>query len=187
MKTLLKISIPLLIMTACNTQPKLNYPDAVREEVTETYFGTEVAEPYRWLENDTSAATEAWVIAQNELTYSYLDHIEFRPALKERLTKIYDYPKYGSPFKKNGKYYFFKNDGLQNQSVLYSQATLEAEPEVLLDPNKLSEDGTVALSDISFSNNGKFLAYSITRNDSDWNEIYIINLETKELLSNLVK
>lgn len=187
MKTLLKMSLPLLVMTACNTQPKLNYPDTAREDVTDTYFGTEVAEPYRWLENDTSAATEAWVVAQNELTYSYLDDIKFRPGLKERLTKIYDYPKYGSPFKKNDKYYFYKNDGLQNQSVLYSQASLDAEPEVLLDPNKLSDDGTVALSQIAFSNNGKYLAYSIARSGSDWNEIYIMDLATKTLLKDVIK
>ena len=187
MKTLLKMSLPLLVMTACNTQPKLNYPDTAREDVSDTYFGTEVAEPYRWLENDTSAATGQWVIAQNELTYSYLDNIKFRPGLKERLTKIYDYPKYGSPFKKNDKYYFFKNDGLQNQSVLYSQASLDAEPEVLLDPNKLSNDGTVALSQIAFSNNGKYLAYSIARSGSDWNEIYIMDLATKTLLKDVIK
>lgn len=187
MKTLLKMSLPLLVMTACNTQPKLNYPDTAREDVTDTYFGTEVADPYRWLENDTSAATGQWVIAQNELTYSYLDNIKFRPGLKDRLTKIYDYPKYGSPFKKNDKYYFFKNDGLQNQSVLYSQASLDAEPEVLLDPNKLSDDGTVALSQIAFSNNGKYLAYSIARSGSDWNEIYIMDLATKTLLKDVIK
>ncbi|MDD2995020.1 MAG: prolyl oligopeptidase family serine peptidase [Paludibacter sp.] len=187
MKTLLKMSLPLLVMTACQTQPKLNYPDTAREDVTDNYFGTEVAEPYRWLENDTSAATGEWVIAQNELTYSYLDNIKFRPALKERLTKIFDYPKYGSPFKKNDKYYFFKNDGLQNQSVLYSQASLDAEPEVLLDPNKLSDDGTVALSQFAFSNNGKYLAYSIARSGSDWNEIYIMDLATKTLLKDVIK
>ena len=187
MKTFLKMSIPLLVMTACQTQPKLNYPETAREDVTDNYFGTEVAEPYRWLENDTSAATGQWVIAQNELTYSYLDNIKFRPGLKERLTKIYDYPKYGSPFKKNDKYYFFKNDGLQNQSVLYSQASLDAEPEVLLDPNKLSDDGTVALSQIAFSNNGKYLAYSIARSGSDWNEIYIMDLATKTLLKDVIK
>ncbi|MBN2764841.1 MAG: S9 family peptidase [Paludibacteraceae bacterium] len=187
MKTLLKMSIPLLVMTACNTQPKLTYPETIREDVTDNYFGVEVAEPYRWLENDTSAATEAWVIAQNELTYSYLDGIKFRNSLKERLTKIYDYPKYGSPFKKNGQYYFFKNDGLQNQSALYRQASLDADAEVLLDPNKLSEDGTVALSQIAFSNNGKYLAYSIARSGSDWNEIYIMDLATRELLTDVIK
>jgi prolyl oligopeptidase len=187
MKTLLKMSLPLLVMRACQTQPKLSYPDTPREDVTDNYFGTEVAEPYRWLENDTSAATGEWVIAQNELTYSYLDNIKFRPALKERLTKIFDYPKYGSPFKKNDKYYFFKNDGLQNQSVLYSQASLDAEPEVLLDPNKLSDDGTVALSQFAFSNNGKYLAYSIARSGSDWNEIYIMDLATKTLLKDVIK
>ena len=187
MKTLLKMSIPLLVMTACQTQPKLNYPETAREDITDTYFGVEVAEPFRWLENDTSAATEEWVVAQNELTYSYLDNIKFRTGLKERLTKIYDYPKYGSPFKKNDKYYFFKNDGLQNQSVLYSQVDLDAEPEVLLDPNKLSDDGTVALSQIAFSNNGKYLAYSIARSGSDWNEIYIMDLATKTLLPDVIK
>ncbi|MDO9152373.1 MAG: prolyl oligopeptidase family serine peptidase [Paludibacter sp.] len=174
-------------MTACNSSDKINYPATAQDNIVEKYFETDVAEPYRWLENDTAAATEAWVAAQNEVTYNYLDQIPFRAGLKKHLTDLMNYPKYSSPFKKNGKYYFFKNDGLQNQSVLYTMATLDAEPEVLLDPNKLSTDGTVALSRISFSNNGKYLAYSIARSGSDWNEIYIMNLVTRELLPDLIK
>lgn len=187
MKTILKLSIPLLIMTACNSSVKINYPETAKDNVVENYFGVDVPEPYRWLENDTSAATEAWVKAQNEVTYGYLGQIPFREGLKKRLTELNDYPKYGSPFKKNNQYYFFKNDGLQNQSVLYRLATLDAEPQVLLDPNKLSTDGTVALSQISFSNNGKYFAYSIARSGSDWNEIYVMDLATGKMLKDVIK
>lgn len=187
MKQLIILTISLLLMTACSSTGKINYPATTKNNVVEKYFGVEVAEPYRWLENDTSSATKAWVAAQNGVTYKYLDQIPFRAGLKKRMTDLMNYPKYNSPFKKNGKYYFFKNDGLQNQSVLYRLDALDAEPEVLLDPNKLSADGTVALSQIELSNTGKYLAYSIARSGSDWNEIYIMNLETHELLPDLLK
>jgi len=187
MKQLIILTISLLLMTACSSTGKINYPATAKNNVVEKYFGVEVAEPYRWLENDTSSATKAWVVAQNDVTYKYLDQIPFRAGLKKRMTDLMNYPKYNSPFKKNGKYYFFKNDGLQNQSVLYRLDALDAEPEVLLDPNKLSADGTVALSQIKLSNTGKYLAYSIARSGSDWNEIYIMNLETNELLPDLLK
>lgn len=187
----MKKTIPLLLLmilnAACSKDGKLNYPITQKEDVTDTYFGTEVADPYRWLENDTSAATEAWVKAQNAVTFDYLDKIPFRNQLKEHLTKLMNYPKYGSPFKKNGVYYFYKNDGLQNQSVLYRLTSLDAEPEVLLDPNLLSADGTVALSGMSFSNDGKYLAYSISKSGSDWNEIYVMNLADKKLLADVIQ
>jgi len=173
-------------MPACIASGKLKYPATTKENVVDNYFGTAVPEPYRWLENDTSAATEAWVKAQNEVTYQYLDQISFRPELRKRLTDLTNYPKYGSPFKKNGNYYFFKNNGLQNQSVLYSLATLDGTPKVLLDPNQLSTDGTVALSQISFSNDGKYLAYSIARSGSDWNEIYLMDIATGKLLPDVI-
>lgn len=187
----MKKTIPLLLLmilnAACNNVGEINYPETQKEDVTDNYFGTEVADPYRWLENDTSAATEAWVKAQNEVTFDYLDKIPFRNNLKEHLTELMNYPKYGSPFRKNGVYYFFKNDGLQNQSVLYRMTALDAEPEVLLDPNKLSTDGTVALSGMSFSNDGNYMAYSISKSGSDWNEIYVMKLSDKQLLPDVIK
>ncbi|MFV0331137.1 MAG: prolyl oligopeptidase family serine peptidase [Dysgonomonas sp.] len=174
------------MLFACNPKSKIVYPETAKDNTVDTYFDTEVADPYRWLENDTSQATAAWVEAQNKVTSGYLDEIPFRSKLKEELTKLTDYEKYGSPYKKNGKYYFFKNNGLQNQSVFYVQETLDSEPKVILDPNKLSDDGTVALSSISFSKDGKYLAYSISRSGSDWNEIYVIDLTSEQLLEDKI-
>ncbi|MEG1766466.1 MAG: prolyl oligopeptidase family serine peptidase [Muribaculaceae bacterium] len=172
----------ILSASAFAATPSLVYPSTHQGDVKDTYFETEVADPYRWLENDTTAETAAWVKAQNAVTQSYLDKIPFRVALKERLTELNDYEKVGAPFKKHGKYYFYKNDGLQNQSVLYERATLDAEPKVLLDPNTLSHDGTVALQSVKFSKDGKYLAYVISRSGSDWNEIYVMEVATRKLL-----
>ena len=168
-------------------QFKVTYPQTKKVDQIDEYFGVKVADPYRWLEDDRSAETEAWVEAQNEVTFGYLEKIPFRTKLKDELTALADYEKYGSPFKKNGKYYFFKNDGLQNQNVLYEQESLDSEPKVFLDPNTLSEDGTVALSGISFSNNGKYFAYIISRSGSDWREIYIRDLATGEMLTDHIQ
>ncbi|MDL2208284.1 prolyl oligopeptidase family serine peptidase [Parabacteroides sp. OttesenSCG-928-O15] len=169
-------------MLGCSTKAALEYPVAAKEEVKDTYFGVEVADPYRWLENDTSEATMAWVKAENEVTAAYIAQIPFRDRIKERMTELTNYEKIGTPFKRHGKYYFYKNDGLQNQSVLYVKDTLDGEARVLLDPNQLSEDGTVALAGISFSNNGKYLAYTISRSGSDWNEIFVLDLASNKLL-----
>ena len=168
----------MTILGACNSKSPIVYPVAEKDNTVDTYFGTEVADPYRWLENDTSQATAAWVEAENKITSAYLANIPFRDRLKQRLTDLTNYEKIGIPYKKNGNYYFFKNDGLQNQSVLYVKETLDGDAEVLLDPNKLSEDGTVALSGFSFSNDGKYMAYTISRSGSDWREIYVIDLST---------
>ena len=124
----------------------LPYPEAERTEVVDNYFGTEVADPYRWLEDDRSEQTAAWVAAENAVTQNYLDQIPFREAMRARLTELWAYPWEGAPAKFGDYYYFYRNDGRQNQAVLYRQASLDAEPEVFLDPNTLSEDGTVALS-----------------------------------------
>lgn len=158
------------------------YPKTAKEDVVNTYFGTTVADPYRWLENDTSKATSEWVKQQNKVTNDYLAEIPFRKALKKRLTELYNYPKYATPFKKNGYYYYYKNNGLQNQSVLYRQKGVNGTPELVLDPNIFSADGTVALSHVALSKDGKYLAYSIARSGSDWNEIFVMNATTKELL-----
>ncbi|MDR1258643.1 MAG: prolyl oligopeptidase family serine peptidase [Tannerellaceae bacterium] len=168
----------MIVLGACQPGAKTVYPVTEKDNTTDTYFGTEVADPYRWLENDTSQATAAWVEAENKVTAGYIAKIPFRERLKQRLTELTDYERISSPSKKNGKYYFFKNDGLQNQSVLYVKEAIDAEAGVLLDPNTLSEDGTVALSGTSFSNDGKYLAYTISRSGSDWREIYVINLAT---------
>ncbi|MDR1722489.1 MAG: prolyl oligopeptidase family serine peptidase [Tannerella sp.] len=161
----------------------LKYPVAEKQDVTDDYFGVTVADPYRWLEDDTTQAVAEWVEAENIVTQEYLSKIPFREQLKQRLTEIYNYEKISAPYKnkKTGKYYFSKNDGLQNQSVYYEKQTLDGEATVLLDPNKLSDDGTVALSGMSFSNDGKYLAYTISRSGSDWREIYVMDLATKQL------
>jgi len=177
-------------MITANTfgqKSKLTYPITKKDNTVDTYFGVKVADPYRWLENDTTKETAAWVKAQNKVTSSYLEKIPFRNKLKERLTNLTNYEKIGAPFKKNGKYYFYKNDGLQNQSVLYVQNTLDSEPEVFLDPNKLSEDGTVALTGISFSKDGKYFAYTISRSGSDWREVYVMDIATRKLLSDHIQ
>jgi prolyl oligopeptidase len=175
--------IPILsvfIMTSC--AEKIQYPATAKVDVKDNYFGIEVEDPYRWLENDNSDSTAQWVKAQNEVTFAYLNKLPYREQIKNRLTELWDYPKYGTPFKKAGKYFFYKNDGLQNQSVLYMTDDLKGEPRVALDPNALSEDGTVALSGIDISDDGKTLVYMIARSGSDWNEIFAKNLETGEML-----
>ncbi len=189
MKKITPIIIAMLFIFACNTDNnkqksmKYKYPQTKKIDTVDNYFGTEVADPYRWLEDDNSEETKAWVTEQNKLTFSYLDSIPFRDKIKNRLTEIYNYERYSTPFKKADKYFFFKNDGLQSQAVFYIQDNLESEATVLLDPNKLSEDGTVALSDIEISKDGKYLAYSIARSGSDWNEIFVKNIETGETLN----
>lgn len=185
-KTILLLS-GIMVMSCTPQQKKLTYPKAEKVNTVDVYFGTEVADPYRWLENDTSAATAAWVEAENKVTNEYLAQIPFRKQLLERLTNLANYEKIGAPFKKHGKYYFYKNDGLQNQSVLYVQDSLEGEPRVFLDPNKLSDDGTVALTGLSFSHDGKYAAYTISRSGSDWTEIYVLDTATGQLLDDHIE
>lgn len=183
-KKLLILPVAGMVMAANGqtAQPQLTYPETAKTDVVDTYFGTSVPDPYRWLENDTSAQTAAWVAAQNNVTGEYLSKIPFRGALLRRLTAVADYEKIGAPAKKHGKYYFYKNDGLQNQSVLYVQDSLNGEARVMLDPNKLSADGTVALTGTSFSHDGKYMAYTISRSGSDWTEIYVIDTESGQTL-----
>lgn len=171
-----------LLMMGSAAQARIIYPKTAKVDVYDDYFGTRVADPYRWLENDTSLQTADWVKAENEITHKYLSQIPFRDALKKRYNQLYKYERIGTMSKRNGKYYFFKNDGLQNQNVLYEQETLASEPHVFFDPNTLSADGTVALSSISFSNDGKYFAYVIARSGSDWNEIYVRDMATGKLL-----
>lgn len=161
----------------------LQYPDAPKAQVTDEYFGISVQDPYRPLENDTCQITADWVKAENEVTQNYLSQIPFRSKVKERLTQLTDYAKVGIPWRsKDGNFYFFKNDGLKNQYVLYRKAGLDAEAEVFLDPNLLSDDGTVALKGTYQSKDGKYTAYTVSRSGSDWEEIYVMDTKTRELL-----
>lgn len=161
----------------CNrmkTIDHLPYPATPRGEVVDNYFGTSVADPYRWLEDDNAPEVAAWVEAENAVTQDYLSQIPFRGAIRERLTELWNYPKQGAPRKHGDHYYYFHNDGLQNQSALYRTATPGGEGELFLDPNTLSEDGTVALSDVSFSEDGLYCACALAASGSDWVEIRVM-------------
>lgn len=162
------------------------YPEVRKDSVVDDYFGQAVADPYRWLENDTSAETEAWVKAQNDVTFDYLSQIPYRDQLKDRLTALWDYEKVGTPFQKGDYIFMYKNDGIQNQSVLYYQKGLEGKEEVLLDPNTLSDDGTASINGLGVSKDGKLMAYGISRAGSDWVEINVMNLESKEKLTDKI-
>ncbi|MEM1252713.1 MAG: prolyl oligopeptidase family serine peptidase [Cyanobacteria bacterium P01_H01_bin.21] len=156
------------------------YPTTRRCDQTDVYHGTTVADPYRWLEDPNSDETKAWVEAQNEVTFGYLHGLSAVEPLTQRLTELWNYERYSVPFKRGGRYFYYKNDGLQNQAVLYTQPSLDAEPAVLLDPNTLSEDGTVALGSIAVSEDGRYLAYSLSSSGSDWLEWKVRNIETSK-------
>lgn len=177
------LSISLLTSMSISAANPLSYPVAPKDATVDEYFGTKVADPYRPLENDTAAATVAWVEAENRVTNDYLSKIPFREDIRKRLTDLANYKKIGTPWLGyDNKYYYSANDGLQNQSVLYRKATLDSPAEVFLDPNKLSNDGTVALTGLSMSPDGKYMAYTISRSGSDWTEIYVMDTDTGKLL-----
>ena len=180
MKRTILMTMATLAATMATAQT-LQYPKAAKDGTVDDYFGTKVSDPYRWLENDTSAQTAAWVAAENKVTSAYLSKIPFRGKLLKRLTEVANYEKVSAPRKHNDKWYFYKNDGLQNQSVCYVMDQLGGEPRVFLDPNTLSTDGTVALKGIYFSHNGRWAAYAISRSGSDWQEFYVIDLKTGQL------
>ena len=166
----------------------VTYP-ATRKDTTveDNYFGTKVKDPYRWLEDDQSAETKDWVQKQNIVTFGYLSQIPYRDKVRKRLEQIWNYEKFGTPFKEGGKYYFFKNDGLQNQNVLYVQDNLNSEPRMLLDPNTFSADGTTSLQEIDFSKDGNYFAYSISKGGSDWRTIFVKDLRTNQLLPDQIE
>lgn len=179
-KIILIGTIGLLFGCKSNEVKKISmlpYPETKKVDTVDNYFGTKIADPYRWLENDTTAETADWVESQNKVTQNYLSQIPFRDKIKDRLTEIWNYEKISAPYRKGDNYFYSKNNGLQNQAVIYFKKGLNGEEKVFLDPNKLSEDGTVALSGLSFSNNHKYAAYTIARSGSDWNEIYVIDIE----------
>ena len=186
MKRLVIIAM-VTLAPALATAQGIQYPKTAKDGTVDNYFGTSVADPYRWLENDTSRETAAWVKAENQVTNGYLQKIPFRQKLLKRLTELANYEKVGAPRKRHGKWYFYKNDGLQNQSVMYVMDQLGGEPRVFLDPNKLSTDGTVALKGTYFSNNGKYMAYAVSRSGSDWQEFYVIDLKTGQLTNDHIE
>lgn len=165
----------------------LNYPTTRQADQLDDYHGTKVADPYRWLEDPDSDETKAWVEAQNKVTFGYLEDIPQRESLKQRITKLWNYEKYGIPYKEGNRYFYFKNDGLQNQSVLYTLTSLDGEPRLLIDPNTLSEDGTIALSGIAISDDGNRMAYGLSTSGSDWQEWKVRDVETGDDLSDHLK
>ncbi len=186
MKRTIIMAIATMASTLVSAQ-NLHYPAAAKNSTVDEYFGTKVADPYRWLEDDKSAETAAWVEAENKVTSEYLSRIPFRKNLLKRLTELVNYEKIGAPLKRHGKWYFYKNNGLQNQSVMYVMDELGGEPRVFLDPNKLSTDGTVALKGVYFAHNGKWAAYAISRSGSDWQEFYVIDLKTGQLTNDHIE
>ena len=166
---------------------ELKYPETKRGDVVDDYHGTKVADPYRWLEEPDSAETKAWVVEQNKVTQSFLNEIPDRAVLKERLTKLWNYVRYGTPSVRKGRYFFSRNDGLQNQAVLYVADALDAEPRVLLDPNKLSAEGTVALTGTELSDDGELLAYGLAKAGSDWQEWRVRDVDTGKDRDDLVQ
>ncbi len=190
MKTFILSSISLLSVAAVSAQKpgafNGTYPRTETVEQTDNYFGTMVSDPYRWLEDDRSQQTKDWVIRENAVTNKYLSQIPFRNAIKERLTELWNYEKVSAPFKEGDYTYFYKNDGLQNQSVLYRQKD-KGQPEVFLDPNKFSTDGTTSLAGISFTKDGSLAAYQISEGGSDWRKVIIIDTKSKKPLDDTLR
>lgn len=170
--------LPVFAAGIIRAQAGISYPVTRTTNQVDVYHGVTVADPYRWLEDDNSPETKAWVTAQNRVTFDYLGKIPQRAEIHKRLTDLWNFERYGVPFKEGGRYFFSRNDGLQNQSVLYTLSSLDAEPRVLLDPNKLSDDGTVALAGTAVSHDGKYLAYGVSVAGSDWEEWKVRDVQT---------
>ena len=195
-QTQILIIIFSLLLFGCNTshntsntdnlkfeQIHVDYPNIKKTEVVDDYHGTQISDPYRWLEDDRSEETGNWVKAQNQVTFNYLEQIPYRKAIQTRLEELWNYERFSTPFKEGDKYYFFKNDGLQNQSVMYAQTSLDGAPSLVLDPNKFSEDGTASLGSISFNKAGNLLAYQVSEGGSDWRKVYVKDLENNKMLT----
>jgi prolyl oligopeptidase len=172
---------------ATSKDPKLVYPESKKVDQVDDYFGTKVADPYRWLEDDRTPEVQSWIEAQNKVTFAYLDRIPYRDKLKARLTELYNYPRISAPFHRGDTYFFTKNDGLQNQSVYYIQKGINGKPELFLDPNKFSADGTSVLSTFSLSKDGKYLAYGISTGGSDWTTMSVMEVATRKNLADEIK
>src|SRR5215216_3853448 len=173
--------------TRSSSDSKITYPETKKVEQVDDYFGTKVHDPYRWLEDETSPETKAWVDDQNRVTFGYLDKIPFREKLKARLTELYNYPRINAPFHYGDTYFFTKNDGLQNQNVYYIQKGVDGKAEVFIDPNKFSADGTSVLSTFSPSKDAKYLAYGISQGGSDWSTVSVMDIGARNNLTDEVK
>ncbi len=192
MKTLLNIALIFVFILSANqiiaqnSQMSLKYPNTKKVNTVDTYFGTEVNDPYRWLEDDRSNETEAWVKAENEVTFNYLNKIPYRESIKKRLEELWNYEKFSAPFKRGDYTYFYKNNGLQNQSVLYRQKDGET-PEIFLNPNTFTKDGTTSLGGVSFTKDGSKVAYQISEGGSDWRKVIIMEAKSKKILGDTIK
>ncbi len=187
MKSIFLIIIFMLLNESSDIISQFKYPETKKVNQIDDYFGVKIADPYRWLENTDSPEVKEWIEEENKVTFSYLEKIPYRNKIKERLTEIWNYPKYSQPFKAGDYYFFHKNDGLQNQDVLYIQKDLSSEPEVFLDPNKFSEDGTVALTGVYDSHDGKYLSYSVSSSGSDWQEFFVMEIPSGKKLDDHIK
>lgn len=182
----------LVIIPSCKkeegiSQPPITYPETRKGDVVDDYFGTLVPDPYRWLEDDNAPEVKEWVKRQNEVTFGYLENIPYREKIRQSLTDLYDYPKYSSPFRAGEYYFFYKNEGLQNQSVIYIQKGLEGEPEVFIDPNQISPDGTTRIYMAGFSEDDKYVAYGRSEAGSDWSDLRVKEIETKQELEDRIR
>lgn len=193
-KILILISLMLIVyLPACQregareAQAQLEYPVTKKVDQIDDYFGTKVEDPYRWLESENDLEVREWIEEQNKVTFSYLEEIPFREKICQRVTDIYNYPRYSSPFRAGEYYFFYKNDGLQNQSVIYVQKGLEGAPEVFIDPNTLSEDGTIRISLAGFSKDNRYTAISRSEAGSDWQELRVMEIETKKELDDRIQ
>jgi prolyl oligopeptidase len=198
MKKYLPILFSAALLSACGgkNEPQevkpypvipVQYPTTAKVDTVDDYHGTQVADPYRWLEDEDAIEVRQWIEAENKVTFGYLDSIPFRSKIKARLEEIWNYPKYTAPFREGENYFHYKNDGLQNQSVLYKSKGMDGAPEVFLDPNTLSADGTTSLASFSVSKNGKYAAYSISKGGSDWNEFFVMDVDSKQKLSDHIE
>lgn len=187
-KALLFLIVFAVWFASCTDSSKIQYPDTKKVDQEDEYFGVKVEDPYRWLEDDRSPETEDWVKAQNQVTENYLAQIPFKEKIKNRLTELYSFETISSPVKKANTYFYFKDDGKKDQPILFMQKSLDEEPIVLIDPNALSEDGTVAMSrNFAISNDGKYIAYQISKGGSDWHEIFVKEIETGKTLDDHLK
>ena len=166
---------------------KINYPSTKAITQEDTYHGQTISDPYQWLEDDNAVATKEWVKAQNKVTFKYLSTIPFRQQIAERYATLFNYPKLSAPFRAGDYYFFYKNDGLQNQPVIYYQKGLDGKPMEFIDPNKLSEDGTVSVNLVGFSEDNRYVAYTVSKGGSDWQELRVMKINSRRALPDVLK
>ena len=188
MKKIIIVTMAMSILASCNVpmKNKIEYPVTKKGDVVDTYFGIEVPDPYRWLEDDKSEETAAWVKEENKVTFGYLEKIPYRGEIKTRLEKMWNYEKFSAPSREGNYLYFFRNNGLQNQFVIYRQKENE-EPEIFLDPNTFSADGTTSLGEMEFTRDGSKVAYSISEGGSDWRKVIVLDAVKKEIIGDTLK